>query len=144
MKTFRPLLLVTALAIGLLVVPSSATANVVLGSKAFAPNGAGWGTAHPKSIFNGGDPSGSVRNIHWKHWGQPVAIAHGLNPIFKPGGGYYSKPGRIKLRADRIIQNCNGHRAYSRLMARFPKYPGGALGPWQLWAGASTLCGGIV
>ncbi len=44
--------------------PSFAAApNVVLGSRAFAPHGSGWGTAHPGEIFNGGDPSGSVSHI---------------------------------------------------------------------------------
>jgi hypothetical protein len=61
--------------------------GVALGSAGFAPNGAGFGTAHPQEIFNGGDPSGLVTKIRWKHWGAGAAVGSGLNAIFKPGGG---------------------------------------------------------
>jgi hypothetical protein len=49
---------------------------------------AGWGTAKPARIFNGGDPSGLVTHIRWASWGGSTANGHGLNWIFKPGGGY--------------------------------------------------------
>jgi hypothetical protein len=42
----------------------------------------------PHKLFNGGDPSGLVTHIHWVSWGGKTAIGYGLNPIFKPGGGY--------------------------------------------------------
>ena len=50
------------------------------------PYGIGWATAHPKEIFNGGDPSGDVRSIHWSHWGAATATGHGLGAGFKPQG----------------------------------------------------------
>src|SRR6185312_6638391 len=95
------LLVLIAVALSAIAVDSAGAAvNPVLGAKAFAaPYGNGFGSAEPKEIFNGGDPSGSVRNIHWSGWGNPTAIGYGLNPIFKPHGGYYRKPARIELRA---------------------------------------------
>jgi hypothetical protein len=30
----------------------------------------------PSTIFNGGDPSGSVTKIHWTGWGNPTAIGY--------------------------------------------------------------------
>lgn len=119
---------------------AGAAANPVLGSKAFAaPYGKGFGTAEPSEIFNGGDPSGSVRNIKWSGWGNPTAIGYGLNPIFKPHGGYYAKPARIELRAT-ALGKCGKQAAYTKLEVRIPKKPGGKLGKWFSWSGAKTLC----
>jgi hypothetical protein len=119
---------------------AGAAANPVLGAKDFAgPYGAGWGTAEPSEIFNGGDPSGSVRDIKWTGWGNPSAIGSGLNPIFKPHGGYYRKPARIELRATKLGK-CGSRRAYTKLEVRIPKHPGGKLGKWMSWSGADTIC----
>ena len=119
---------------------ASAAANPVLGAKAFAaPYGEGWGTAEPTEIFNGGDPSGSVRNIKWSGWGNPTAIGYGLNPIFKPHGGYYRKLARIELRAT-ALGKCGKQAAYTKLEVRIPKKPGGKLGKWFSWSGAKTIC----
>ncbi len=119
---------------------AGAAANPVLGAKAFAaPYGSGFGTAEPAEIFNGGDPSGSVRDIHWSGWGNPTAIGYGLNPIFKPHGGYYRKPARIELRAT-DLGKCGKQAAYTKLEVRIPKHPGGKLGEWFSWSGAKTIC----
>ena len=94
---------------------AGAAANPVMGAKAFAaPYGKGFGTAEPSEIFNGGDPSGSVTHIKWSGWGNPTAIGYGLNPIFKPHGGYYSKPAQIELRATNLGK-CGNQAAYTRL-----------------------------
>jgi hypothetical protein len=111
-----------------------------LGSKTFAaPYGAGFGLPEPEAIFNGGDPSGEVREITWTGWGNPIAIGYGRNPIFKPHGGYYRALARIELRATKLGE-CAKRAAYTRLEVRVPKVPGGKLGKWQLWAGAKTIC----
>jgi hypothetical protein len=122
--------------------PAIAAGRVVLGAKGFAPYGKGWGTKKPRELFNGGDPSGYVTKINWRSWGGPIAIAFGRNPIFKPSGGYYGHLAKIELKAE-DIGPCKGHRAYRVLWARFPPHPGGKLGEWQLWAGASSLCGTV-
>ena len=126
------------------VLDASAYRGVVLGSKYFLPgpdHGIGWGTPRPKTIFNGGDPSGYVGKIHWTTWGGKVAIGYGLNPVFKPGGGYYATPARIELKA-LDIGRCytGGPRAYTKLVARVAERPGGRLGAWFLWGGQKTLC----
>lgn len=119
-----------------------APSTVVLGSAAFAgPQGEGWGTPAPARIFNGGDASGLVTHIHWKHWGAKTAIAHGLNAIFKPHGGYYRRLARVELRAYDIGRcSANGPRAYTKLLIRLPARPGGPLGRWQSWSGSKTIC----
>ena len=97
------------------------------------------GRAEPSKIFNGGDPSGSVSKIKWSGWGNPSAIGYGLNPIFKPGGGYFRKPARIELRAT-DLGKCGNQAAYTRLEVRVPKHPGGKLGKWFSGPGAKTIC----
>jgi hypothetical protein len=143
MKPTRILLpIVLAMLVLALVAVTSAGAstNPVLGSKSFTgPYGEGFGTAEPSAIFNGGDPSGSVRDIEWSGWGNPSAIGYGLNPIFKPHGGYYRKPARIELRAT-ALGKCGKQAAYTKLEVRIPKKPGGKLGKWFSWSGAKTIC----
>jgi hypothetical protein len=112
----------------------------VLGSKQFSePYGAGFGHPEPEVIFNGGDPSGEVSEIHWRSWGGQIAIGYGRNPIFRPQGGYYRKLGRVELRANKLGK-CAGKAAYTRLEIRAPKRPGAKLGQWVLWSGAKTIC----
>lgn len=112
----------------------------VLGSKQFSePYGAGFGHPEPEVIFNGGDPSGEVSEIHWRSWGGQIAIGYGRNPIFRPSGGYYRKLGRVELRANELGK-CAGKPAYTRLEIRAPKRPGAKLGQWVLWSGAKTIC----
>lgn len=133
-------LILAVCALGALAGSAAAAPNPVLGAKAFAaPYGKGFGTAEPKEIFNGGDPSGSVRDIKWTGWGNPSAIGYGLNPIFKPHGGYYRKPARIELRAT-SLGKCGKQVAYRKLEVRIPKVPGGKLGKWMSWSGAYTIC----
>ncbi len=119
---------------------SMKTEAPVLGSKQFSePYGAGFGHAEPEVIFNGGDPSGEVSEIHWRGWGGPVAIGYGREPLFRPKGGYYRKLGRVELRANKLGR-CAGKPAYTLLEIRAPKHPGGNLTGWQLWSGAKTIC----
>ena len=120
---------------------SVADAQVVLGSSAFAPNGWGFGTVAPVSIFNGGDASGLVKQIHWQSWGQAEAIGFGRNPTFRPHGGYYKKLLGIKLKAANIGTCPDGiGPAYTTLQFRARRKPGGKLGPWRNWSGEATVC----
>jgi hypothetical protein len=120
---------------------ASARGRIVLGDHAFAPSGGGFGTAHPRSIFNGGDPSGLIERIHWHHWGNKTATGVGLTAIFKPRGGYYPKLVHARLRATRLGRcRAHGPRAYRRLWVREPRRPGGRYGRWFLWSGSKTIC----
>jgi hypothetical protein len=116
----------------------------VLGSPTYmSPYGAGWGTAHPRVIDNGGDPAGSVKALRWRSWGEPTTTARGRTPLFRPGGGYFRKPGRIVLRASAIGACGDAASAYTRLEFRIAKTPDGPVtGRWRPWAGSPDLCGG--
>lgn len=115
--------------------------GVAIGFSGLFPNGEGWGEVKPKTLFNGGAPSGLVTKIKWKHWGSSVAIGYGRIPLYMPRGGYYKRLGRIKLRAS-ALGTCQpgGQLTYTLLRARVPKRPGGRLGRWFKWSGYSNLC----
>jgi hypothetical protein len=127
--------------LGALATASRSSTQVVLGSEDFAPNGHGFGTAHPNRIYNGGDVNGLVRKIHWKDWGAAQTFGEGRGYQFKPEGGYYSRTVTVQLRASHI-GHCPGHgrTAYTKLKARMQKEPGGEFGRWFRWAGAANIC----
>ncbi len=131
--------LVAVLAAGATVAAAGSTP--VLGAKAFAPEGGGFGKAHPKSIFNGDDQDGYVGSITWTHWGSETADGTGRKPIFKTGGGYYSQMAKAQLRAT-DLGPCPGSTvmAYRHLDFRVPTRPGGKLGAWKHWAGGHSIC----
>jgi len=124
---------------------ASTVHGVVLGSKYWLSSvgggGRGWGTSRPKSIDNGGDPSGIVNKIRWSTWGGKAAIGYGLTWVNKPTGGYYATQARIELKALNIgLCYPKGPRAYRKLAYRAAARPGGPLGAWYLWGGQKTLC----
>lgn len=120
-----------------------AAARLVLGSHSYAGiYGKGWGHVRPRTIYNGGAPSGLVVKIRWRGWGRAVAHGVGKTSIYRPGGGYYAKRVSIQLRASRRGRCPGGsRRAYRTLRVRVPARPGGRLGPWQYWSGRSSVCG---
>jgi len=124
------------------VVANAGNNQVVLGRADLTGRyGIGWGTAHPSVIYNGGVPSGKAWNVRWSHWGAASSTAHGLTSLYRPNGGYYSKPGAIELRAYRIGQCVAGGKpAYTRLAARVAIRPGGTPGRWFAWGGWHTVC----
>jgi hypothetical protein len=117
--------------------------SVVLGKKHLLTDGIGWGTAHPRVIFNGGDPAGQALQLRWRDWGAATAYARGVAPIPRPAGGYYAKRGVIEFRASRLGR-CTPHgpRAYTRLQAREAIRPGGPLSRWFAWGGWKNICTG--
>jgi hypothetical protein len=115
---------------------------IVLGSKKFAaPYGRGWGKVEPRTISNGGDLSGQIKKIHWRHWGHRIARGHGRNHTFKPQGGYYRHFVRAELKAKKI-GHCRHerHLAYKQLIVRIQKKPGGPFTHWFNWGGRKGIC----
>ena len=107
----------------------------VLGVEDYLNNGAGWGEVAPETVFNGGSPGGLLSDITWSNWGADTASGFGLKPIYKPNGGYYAKPVRAEVRATRLATCPDSDRpAYTRLLVRYPKRPGGPIGDFSPWA----------
>jgi hypothetical protein len=141
----RRIPLVLLLTAVLVVLPSalaSAASGPVLGSpNHLAPAAKGYGKAHPRHIFNGGDPSGEVAKLAWRHWGAPTATGRGVTWLLRPEGGYYARPGRIVLRAEALGTCADGTAAYTRLEYRTAHRPGGRVGKhWHPWAGDGDIC----
>lgn len=113
--------------------PASA-ATPVLGKRGLLPNGKGWGTAQPRTIFNGGSPGGLAEKIVWTHWGRATARGRGVMYAYKPEGGYFDERVPVQFRATRLGR-CKGssRRAYTRLIFRAVDRPGGAYGEWMPW-----------
>ena len=119
--------------------------DVVLGAKGFLNHivQTGWGTARPRTIFGGGDPSIQITGIRWKGWGSDTAVGVGRATAFHlgKGGTYYKARVRAELRATKIGRcSKNGPRAYMDLKTRTPEKPGAPMGPWFDWAGSHGLC----
>lgn len=62
----------------------------MLGRSGLFPSGKGWGTAHPRTIFNGGSPGGLAERIRWTGSGRATARGQGVIAAYKPRGGYYA------------------------------------------------------
>ena len=138
-----PLLLAAILAASLVpVAEARGTEEPLLGSPAhLAPTAKGWGKAHPRHVFNGGDPSGEVAKLEWRHWGGATATGRGVTWLLRPDGGYYARPGRIVLRAEGLGTCADGAAAYTRLEFRVAHRPGGPVGKhWRPWAGDGDIC----
>jgi hypothetical protein len=119
---------------------AGAEASIVLGKKHLLSYGIGWGTAHPRVIYNGGDPTGKAWHLTWRNWGAAVAYARGLTWIEPHRRGYHGK-GAIELRASRIGRcTPQGPRAYTYLQARVVVRPGGRLSQWFAWSGWKSIC----
>jgi hypothetical protein len=94
---------------------------VLLGS-VWGSNQSGYGEAHPKTIFNGGDPTGLVRGIKWKHWGARRAWGWGSSIFVWPG---LSVAEGLRARARVVafhLGTCEGRAAYNAVVWFFPAY----------------------
>lgn len=114
---------------------AAAQEPVVLGTPGlYGEYGLGWGTERPVDVYNGGVPSGWVKQVEWKNWGGRVARGRGRVATYRPEGGYYAKLVPIKLRASRM-RTCPGEsgQAYTRMIARAKTRPGGPWGDWFPW-----------
>src|SRR3954452_11954331 len=115
---------VVALACGLAAGPAAAANRkpIVLGGP-WGPYQKGYGHAHPRSIFNGGDPTGAVSKITWKNWGRATATGTGTGDFVWPG--YSVAGGSTNARAVVVAwgrTTCKGKRVYRPLAWYFPDY----------------------
>lgn len=81
--------------------------------KPWASDQQGYGRASPTRIFNGGDPTGLVKNVHWTSWGDARAL--GVGTGWEPGktvaSGHWV---RVKVVAW-DLGRCRGSHAYRRI-----------------------------
>lgn len=116
-------------------------AGVTIGIEGLWVTGRGWGSIRPRVLSTGGVPSGTISGIRWRRWGRGTAYGRGYTSIYRPGGGYYRRLGRIRLRATHK-RSCGpgGQSVYSSLRISPVKRPGGRYARWFYFAGIRNLC----
>jgi hypothetical protein len=85
-------------------------------------DGSGFGQVRPKTVYNGGDPTGLVISISWHGWGGPQATG--------AGRGLYVAPGQAvaqgKIEPVRVVAfdlgTCNGRYMYAAVEWYFPQH----------------------
>lgn len=65
--------------------PSPTAAAVPTLGQVWGESQQGYGQVRPTSIFNGGDPTGSVSNVAWQSWGGAQATGTGTAEYVAPG-----------------------------------------------------------
>jgi|SRR5580704_8493554 hypothetical protein len=94
----------------------------ILGRRS-APSQKGYGEVRPGTIFNGGDPTGLVQDVHWGHWGAGEAIGHGTGDFVWPGQSVAR--GSLSASATVVaydLGTCRGRLAYRKIQWYFPAY----------------------
>ena len=95
----------------------ASSARPVLGSKSAFPAGKGFGTAKPRTVYLGGDPTGLVKSIIWHHWGAAHAVGDGTG--WCPGPSVASgHPCPVHLNISKLA-TCQGRRAYINMAFSF-------------------------
>jgi hypothetical protein len=88
----------------------------------WAPNQRGYGHARPSTVFNGGDPTGLVSDIHWATWGGAKAIGTGTSDYVGPtqsvAGGTEESARIVAFH----LGSCHGRRAYDAVEWYFPQH----------------------
>jgi hypothetical protein len=82
----------------------------------------GYGHVEPDTIFNGGDPTGRVKHIHWTSWGGAQAVGTGVSDYVAPNQATAEgteEPARIVLFQ---LAQCHGRSAYNAIEWYFPQH----------------------
>ncbi len=105
-----------------LALPAGASGQVPILAGPWASDQRGYGHVEPNTIYNGGDPTGLVRNIEWDTWGGAHAIGKGSG--FYVSGRQVTAEGRrepMRLVAFHL-GCCHGRRAYDAIEWYFPQH----------------------
>jgi hypothetical protein len=91
--------------------------------KTWAPFQKGYGRVRPTRIYNGGDPTGDVTHIRWRHWGRRKAIGRGRAVYVRPRtvvaeNGFTGGARVVAFH----VGTCRGYRSYNAVEWYFPKY----------------------
>jgi hypothetical protein len=88
--------------------------------KVWAPSQEGYGTIRPSTIFNGGDPTGLVTDVHWKSWGGPTAEATGTSIDDSHSVDVASAPQAQAVVVAFNLGTCDGKPMYQAIEWYFP------------------------
>lgn len=108
--------------------PTASTAVPVLGTL-WAPNQKGYGLPKPRMFFNGGSPSGIVRDLHWTSWGGQRATGTG-EALYVTDSAVADSPWEKSSVVAFDLGECDGVRTYRKISMFFPQH-GGRFDPTQ-------------
>jgi hypothetical protein len=113
---------IAALVLGIATAASAAARPPVLAGP-WAPGQQGYGHVKPRTVFNGGDPTGLIKMIHWTSWGRPRATGTGtalwVGPHQFVAQGKFEKGAKIVLFQ---LGRCHGRSAYNAIEWYFPQH----------------------
>ncbi|HTC68984.1 MAG TPA: hypothetical protein VK662_05390 [Acidothermaceae bacterium] len=82
----------------------------------------GYGHVKPSTIYNGGDPEGRIRHIHWTSWGGAQAAGAGISEYVAPGQiGVEGRPESARVVLFHLGY-CREQRAYDAVEWYFPEH----------------------
>jgi hypothetical protein len=84
--------------------------------------GEGFGQVEPSTVFNGGDPTGLVRDVVWRSWGGPTAVGSGTSDYVGPAqtvAGGTEEPATV-VAFD--LGTCQGRLMYQAVEWYFPQH----------------------
>ncbi len=83
----------------------------------------GYGHARPSEVFNGGDPTGLVTNIHWASWGGSRAVGVGTSTYVWPGTAVADNGPNSRAHIVAFHRGtCRGRKSYNAIEWYFPEY----------------------
>lgn len=83
--------------------------------------GQGFGQVKPSTIFNGGDPTGLVKNITWQSWGARRAIGQGLAEYVGPNQSVATGKQKPTTVVAFHLGMCDGKLMYQAVEWYFPE-----------------------
>jgi hypothetical protein len=101
--------------------PTTVAAVPTLG-KVWATYQQGYGLVRPSTIFNGGDPTGAVRNVQWQSWGGSQATGHGLGWYVPPDRDVAGGQSEAATVVAFDLGSCRGTLAYRAIEWYFPQH----------------------
>lgn len=113
---------IAAVALGIAAATAAASAMPILAGP-WSIGQKGYGHAKPRTIFNGGDPTGLVKMIHWTSWGGHRAIGTGtaewVGPHQSVAQGQFEKGAKVVLFQ---LGSSHGRSAYNAIEWYFPSH----------------------
>ena len=113
---------IAVVALGIAAATAAASAVPILAGP-WSTGQKGYGHAKPRTIFNGGDPTGLVKMIHWTSWGghraTGIGTAEWVGPHQSVAQGQFEKGAKVVLFQ---LGSCHGRSAYNAIEWYFPSH----------------------
>jgi hypothetical protein len=119
----RAVAIAIVLAAGLAASGSAAQSPAPVLGHPWARGQDGYGRARPRTVFNGGDPTGLVQDIRWTGWGRSRAVGAGIATYVWPGTAVSrNAPTRGAIIVAFHLGTCRGRPSYNAVEWFFPRY----------------------